>query len=94
MFFIGNLRRFLFMPFSCRWNGWVRDITAKYEDTWLIRSSKTKLRPCPDCGVKPGNPHGFECDIERCSVCGDQKLTCGCIENNTILLNWMGVYPK
>lgn len=44
MFFIGNLRRFLFMPFSCEWNALVRDITAKYEGTWLIRSSQKKLK--------------------------------------------------
>ena len=40
MFFIGSLRRFLFMPFSCKWNAWVRDVTAKYEGTWLIRNSR------------------------------------------------------
>ena len=28
---IGKIRRFLFMPFSCKWNAWVRDITAKLE---------------------------------------------------------------
>jgi len=28
---IGKIRRFLFMPFSCKWNAWVRDITAKME---------------------------------------------------------------
>lgn len=33
MFFIGDLRRFLFVPWSSRWNAWVRDITAKYEGT-------------------------------------------------------------
>lgn len=38
MFFIGSLRIFLMMPFSCKWNAWVRDITAKYEGSWLIRS--------------------------------------------------------
>ena len=36
MFFIGTIRRFLFMPFSCTWNSWVRDITAKLEGTFLI----------------------------------------------------------
>lgn len=28
---IGNIRRFLFVPWSSRWNAFVRDITAKYE---------------------------------------------------------------
>jgi len=40
MFFIGSLRRFLFVPWVSRWNAWVRDTTAKFEGTWLIRSSK------------------------------------------------------
>jgi len=66
MFYIGSLRRFLFMPFSCKWNAWVRDITAKYEGTWLIRSSQGKISlkefrycfgesdgpfSCKECGV-------------------------------------------
>lgn len=40
MIFIGDLRRFLLMPFPCKYNAWVRDITAKYEGSWLIRSQK------------------------------------------------------
>lgn len=28
---IGKIRRFLFMSFSCKWNAWIRDITARYE---------------------------------------------------------------
>lgn len=38
MFRIGRVRRFLMMPFRCRWNVWVRDCTAKLEGGWLIRS--------------------------------------------------------
>lgn len=40
MFFIGDVRRVLFTPFPSKWNAWVRDITAKYEGGWLIRSQK------------------------------------------------------
>lgn len=39
MFFIGDLRRFLFTPYDSRWNSWVRDITASLEGSFLIRSN-------------------------------------------------------
>lgn len=29
---IGDIRRSLFMPFSCDWNGWVRELTAEREN--------------------------------------------------------------
>ncbi len=29
---IGDIRRSLFMPFDCKWNGWVRDMTAELEN--------------------------------------------------------------
>ena len=28
---IGKIRRFLFIPGTWKWNGWVRDITARIE---------------------------------------------------------------
>lgn len=40
MFFIGSARRFLFVPWNSWWNAFVRDITAKLEGTWLIRSKQ------------------------------------------------------
>ncbi len=27
---IGKIRRFLFMPFGCKWNAFVRDFTARH----------------------------------------------------------------
>lgn len=48
MFHIGWLRGKLFIydrsfiglwpKDGCKWNAWVRDITARFEGTWLIRS--------------------------------------------------------
>ena len=38
LFFIGNIRRFLFVPWNSWWNGFVRGTTAKLEGSWLIRS--------------------------------------------------------
>lgn len=29
--FIGQLRAHLFVPFDCKWNGLVRDVTAEFE---------------------------------------------------------------
>lgn len=40
MFFIGSVRRFLFVPGESRWNAFVRDFTAKLEGTWLIRGTR------------------------------------------------------
>ncbi len=40
LFFIGNLRRLLLIGGRHWWNGFVRDITAKLEGTWLIRSKQ------------------------------------------------------
>jgi hypothetical protein len=40
MIYIGTLRKFLLMPFNCKYNAFIRDITAKYEGSFLIRSSQ------------------------------------------------------
>ena len=40
MFFIGDIRRFLMIKGTWKWNAWVRDLTATLEGTRLIRSKK------------------------------------------------------
>lgn len=42
--FIGSLRRRLFMPYDCRWNGYVRDITAELEESEGVLVSRVYQR--------------------------------------------------
>ena len=52
-----------------------------------------KLSKCHDCGVEPGQAHKPGCNVERCSVCGYQKLGCECEGHDPSFSRWTGIWP-
>jgi len=51
-------------------------------------------RNCPDCGVPPGACHERGCDVERCSACGVQRLSCCCNGvHDPAFARWSGWWP-
>jgi hypothetical protein len=68
---------------------------SETQSTRLDGSEKPKndLQNCFDCGAKPGEPHSDNCDTERCSVCGGQKLQCECVGHDKLFARWTGIWP-
>jgi len=70
-------------------------LTDKEKDTIVEELWKKTLeestRSCPDCSVKPGQSHEFNCDVARCTKCEGQRLQCDCeLEKEEV---WDGTWP-
>jgi hypothetical protein len=49
---------------------------------------------CHDCGARPGERHRRDCDVEQCSNCGRQRVSCECpSERKRRRLDWTGQWP-
>ena len=48
---------------------------------------------CHDCGADIDEIHADGCDVERCSVCGGQRLQCDCEGHDEHASRWTGEFP-
>lgn len=60
-----------------------------------VKLHRPEPRKCPDCQADPGRQHNPGCDVERCSICGQQAISCG---HNTVnqdhgFSRWTGWWP-
>lgn len=63
---------------------------------WLWANARKHAgRTCPDCAVKPGEPHDVNCDVPRCPIHKIQALMAPCegCPQNPCKLIWHGVWP-
>lgn len=70
-------------------------IISKYDkglESMPLFSLKS-MTTCHDCDAKPGEPHKKNCDTERCSVCGGQRLCCDCKGHDKYFAKWTGIWP-
>lgn len=72
----------------------MKNANQKFTIGELQRDKKTEsIRNCPDCSAKPGHCHSEGCDVQRCSVCGGQRLLCTCEGHDPAFSRWSGMWP-
>jgi len=57
------------------------------------KAERGTLTVCHDCGALSGEPHKDGCDVELCSVCGEQRLQCDCEGHDPLFARWTGIWP-
>jgi len=65
------------------------EIDQIIEDLW---KEDSKPQTCHDCGVEPNQNHLRGCDVERCSKCKGQRISCGCTTEQVSEV-WTGIWP-
>jgi hypothetical protein len=72
---VGDIRRSLFMPYDCKWNGWIRDMTAELENKSSTAASPLRTAPPEEmCRCEHGRDrHPLIKNSESCLV-----ATCRC----------------
>ena len=68
----------------------------KTAESWNTRAKNKAVihrLACPDCDANVGHPHLSGCDVERCSVCGRQRLACACKSHDRAFARWTGFWP-